>query len=195
MMSSRPVLRILALLALSLGACRSEPAPLHGMQFTPAEQAPALHLVDADGRPFDLAGERGRVVLVYFGYTHCPDICPQTLSDWAKARATLGDRADRVRFVFVSVDPERDTPAVSRAYARQFHPSFVGLTATAADLEALKPAWHFAVEKEETGSKAGYGISHPGQTYVIDAAGLVRELLTPDMHAATIAADLKALIQ
>lgn len=193
MMTSRPTLRILAAVALSLAACGGEPPHLSGMQFSPPEMAPALRLADNDGKIFDLAAERGHVVLVYFGYTHCPDICPMTLGDWAKARAVVGAAGAKVRYVFVSVDPDRDTPAVSMAYARQFDPSFVGLTASGTDLDAIKQAWGFAVVKEETGSAGGYGVVHPGQTFVVDAQGYGREVLPPGTAPAALAADLKVL--
>ncbi len=194
-MTTRPSLRILAAVAaLALAGCRAEPPHLSGVQFSPPEPAPALRLTDVEGKVFELAAQRGRVVLLYFGYTHCPDICPTTLSDWAKARAALGAAGEKVQLVFVSVDPERDTPGVSAAYVKQFSASIVGLTASAADLDTIKKDWGFAVMKEETGSPAGYGVSHPGQTYVVDAQGLGREVLPPGTPPATIASDLKALI-
>lgn len=195
MMTSRPTLRILAAATLSLAACGGEPPHLSGMQFSPPERAPALRLADSEGKIFDLAAERGHVVLIYFGYTHCPDVCPLTLSGWAKARAAMGAKGGTVRYVFISVDADRDTPAVSMAYARQFDPSFIGLTASGADLEAIKMAWGFAVVKEETGSAGGYGVVHPGQTFVVDAKGLGREVLPPDTAPTALAADLKVLIQ
>jgi len=194
MMTSEPTRRILAALLFALGACGGAPVHLHGVEFSPAEPAPALRLADANGGTFDLAAERGHVVFIYFGYTHCPDICPLTLSDWAKARAALGTKGEKARYVFVSVDPERDTPAISAAYAKQFDAAFVGLTAAGADLDAIKQAWGFAVMKEETGSKNGYGVAHPGQTFVVDADGRGREILPPNTRPADIAADLKALL-
>ena len=97
-----------------------------------------VRVVDADGATFDMDKERGsRAVLLYFGYTHCPDVCPATLADWARAKKALGSGAERVRFVFVSVDPDRDTPQLTRAYARQFDAAFVGLSPTAAQVDSL----------------------------------------------------------
>ena len=90
--------------------------------------APPLRLVEHGGRAFDLAAERGKVVLLFFGYTHCPDICPTTLADWRRVHAALGADTSRVRFVFVTTDPERDTPEVAQQYARQFHPAIIGLS-------------------------------------------------------------------
>ena len=103
-----------------------------------------FRLQDGTGRTVTEQEFRGRWMLVYFGYTHCPDVCPTTLADWARVRGQLGDDADGVRFVFVSVDPERDDPARSMAYARQFDPSFVGLTADRAGLPTLLRDWRIS---------------------------------------------------
>ncbi|MCX5768634.1 MAG: SCO family protein [Gemmatimonadetes bacterium] len=197
MMSIWRAIRILSLAVGStvLAACSEKLPPLHGVVFDPADAAPALRIARVNGAPFDLATEQGHVVLLYFGYTHCPDICPATLSDWAKAKRTLGKRAEQVRFVFVSVDPERDTPAVSAAYTAQFDSTFIGLTATAADLATLAGNWHFAVMKEETGTANGYGMSHPAQSYVIDREGRVRMLFPPATRADDIASDLRHFIK
>ena len=155
-----------------------------------------VRVVDADGATFDMDKERGsRAVLLYFGYTHCPDVCPATLADWARAKKALGSGAERVRFVFVSVDPDRDTPQLTRAYARQFDAAFVGLSPTAAQVDSLKASWGFAVMRETTleMKKRVYGVTHPSGSYLIDRAGRIREILPRETKADDIAADLRRI--
>jgi|SRR5579862_2865230 len=198
MMTHPATVRAISLLAFtvvsaSAAACERK-APQHGMVVTDAQPAPALALRDADGRAFDVAAERGHTVLLYFGYTHCPDVCPATLADFARAHRMLGRDGNRMHFVFVSVDPERDTPAVAASYARQFDSTFTGLAASAADVEAIKAAWGFAVAKEEMPGMAGYGVSHPAGVFVIDRDGKLRFVFAPGTTAEDLAADLKLLL-
>ncbi len=178
----------------SLVSCR-EPNPTHGVSIGDPQPAAALKLTAANGTPFDLAAEKGKIVLVYFGYTHCPDACPTTLSDWAKARRELGKVGDKVRFVFVTVDPERDTPQLAHDYVMRFDSSFVGLAANAEQLEQLKTAWGFAAGKEEMPGMAhdSYGVMHPAQSFVIDSKGRLIMIFPPGTKAADLAADLREL--
>lgn len=184
----------LLLVAAVLAAACGKEAPVHGMLIREPQAAPALQLHDSRGRAFDLAGERGRAVLVYFGYTHCPDVCPTTIADFARARATLGVKPDRMRFVFVSVDPERDTPALADAYARQFDSTFVGLAPTVAQLDTIKAAWGFVVVKEVMPGMTGYGVTHPAGVFFIDRNGSVRFVFAPGTKSDGLAADLKRLL-
>lgn len=184
-------LRAVALLAIGLAACD---APLRGIVMEDPEPAAPLVMTDAEGRTFDLAATRDTVVLLYFGYTHCPDVCPTTLSDWASARRALGERAGRVRFVFVSVDPERDTREVALAYARQFDRTFVGLSPTEAELEALKAAWRFAAYPEGDTRTKAYTMAHPAHTYVVDRQGRLRVLYEPGVRGEELADDLRKLL-
>ncbi len=183
-------------LVLALSACSSKP-PEHGTLIDAPQAAPMLHLTDAQGHAFDLAAQQGKLTLLYFGYTHCPDACPTTLTDWARAKALLGAKGSAIQFVFVSVDPERDTPHISAAYARQFDPSFIGLTATAgAQLDSVKASWSFAVERDEMpGMKMGeYGVSHPAGVYFIDRDGKFKFVFAPGSKPEELASDLKRLM-
>lgn len=164
------------------------------MSIPDPQTAPALLIHDSRGQAFDLAAERGKAVLVFFGYTHCPDVCPTTLADFARARRILGVKSDRMRFVFVSVDPERDTPAATESYAWQFDSTFVGLAPTVAELDTIKSAWGFAVTKEEMPGMAGYGVSHPAGLFFIDRSGNVRFVFAPGTKGEALAADLKRLL-
>jgi protein SCO1 len=199
MRSPRSLLRtrLLPLLALGLtglgGACSE---PLRGIVMEDPEPAAPLVLTDASGARFDLAASKGSVVLIYFGYTHCPDVCPTTLGDWARARRALGEEASRVRFVFVSVDPQRDTPTVAQAYAWQFDSSFVGLTGSEAELESLKKAWNIAAYPETLGDPRSrdYAVAHPAHTYVVDREGRLRVLYEPGVRGEELAEDIRKLL-
>ena len=135
---------------------------LPGAIYDPPKPAPALRLSDAEGRPFDLSNERGRIALVFFGFTECPDICPATLQQWARVRVALGPDTSRVRFVFVSIDPEKDSPAIAAEYARKFDPSFVGLSGTVAEIGEVALAW--GVSKDR---------AHTTQVFVVNPEGLI----------------------
>jgi protein SCO1/2 len=181
-------------LAVASVACGAE-APLHGVVIDPPQEVPAVRITDADGHVFDLDAERGQhVAAIYFGYTHCPDVCPTTLADWARARRAMGRAASRMRWVFVSVDPQRDTPGVARDYARQFDSSFVGLSPTPAQLDSLKQSWGFAVEQEvDAAAPRAYTVSHPAGTFVVDRTGKLREIFPPATPPDQMAADLRRL--
>ena len=168
----------------------------NGVVLDPPEPAPPLHLADAAGVPFDLAGEKGKVVLIFFGYTHCPDVCPTTLVDWRHASDSLGSRASEVKFVFVSVDPERDTPAVVQRYAAHFAPTFIGVTGSRADIDATLAAWKLAAFRDGVpgAQDAAYTVSHPSQVFVVDREGQLRLMHRAGLTPTQIAADVRALL-
>jgi len=130
----------------------------------------SLSLRRNDGRVFDLAQERGNVVLVFFGYTHCPDLCPLTLADFVAVRRRLGPRAERVRFVFVTVDPERDTPERTMAYARQFDATFIGLSGDSTTLAEVQHSFHVAswVVRDSAGNVL---VAHSASVFVVGRDG------------------------
>lgn len=169
--------------------------PMHGVVIGEPDPAPALALTAANGTRFDLAAERGRTVLLYFGYTHCPDACPTMLSDWAKVRRALGSDTSKTRFVFVAVDPERDTPVIAAEYARTFDPGIIALAANGAEVQTIRERWGFAVMKDEAVSdpSKGYGVVHPGQAFVVFPDGKLRMMYPPGTPAADIAADLSRI--
>jgi protein SCO1 len=188
----RPALA--ALLCAALVACTSP--NFNGVVLEPAEKAPALRLSDSTGAAFDVVQQRGKVVLVFFGYTHCPDVCPTTLVDWRHVADSLGARASDVRFVFVSIDPERDTPALVQRYAARFSPAFVGLTGTREQLDSLKDAWKIAAFRD-TGpadTTSTYTVSHPSQVFVIDREGRLRLIQRPGLTTTQVASDIRALL-
>ena len=184
---------IIITLAVALVACAS-PA-FNGIALEPPEKAPPLRLSDSLGVPFDVAQQRGKVVMLFFGYTHCPDVCPTTLVDWRHVVDSLGAKAADVRFVFVSLDPERDSPALTQRYAARFSPSFVGLTGTRAGVDSLKSAWKFAAFRDGVPTDTStYTVTHPSQVFVIDPAGRLRLLQRQGLTTAQVAADIRALL-
>ena len=155
--------------------------------YDPPRPAPDLRLTDQDGRPFDLATLRGEPVLVYFGYTHCPDVCPTTLADIREALRLVDQE---VGVVFVTIDPARDDAAAMKQYVDYYRSGFVGLTGSAEEIAAAAAAWGVSYRKLESDSAAGYAMAHSTETYLVDAAGSLRHHLffgaSPDLIARRI---------
>lgn len=182
------------LAGLVLAGCQGP--SFNGVALDPPERAQRLSLADSSGARFDLGDQRGKVVLVFFGYTHCPDICPTTLVDWRRAADLLGPKADDVRFVFVSVDPERDTPAATQRYAARFSPRILGLTGTRPQVDALLAAWKLASFRDGVPSDTSmvYTVSHPSQAFVVDREGQLRLMHRAGLTPAQVAADITELL-
>jgi len=141
-------------------------------------ESPALRLLDFDGRPRQLADYRGRVLVIFFGFVRCPDACPAELFKLALAMKRLGSVSEHVQVLFVTLDPERDTPQVLKNYVTAFDPRFVGLTGSTADID--RAATSFYVEYARVGKGADYSIDHSTSTFVLDARGRLRLVGTLD---------------
>jgi protein SCO1/2 len=165
-----------------------------GTLYDPALPAPEISLVRDNGSNFRLSELRGDVVLLFFGYTSCPDVCPTTLSDLHKVSDEMGNAVDQVKVVFVTVDPDRDTPEAIQKYVSIFNPSFIGLSGTE---QALEPVWkEYGVYREidkETSTATGYLVTHSARVYVIDPDGNLRLSYSYGTPADDIAHDLKNL--
>jgi protein SCO1 len=158
-----------------------------GSLITPPWPAPEIQLTDHNGQPFALSSQRGKVVLLFFGYVNCPDECPLTMAHLKLAKESLGDQARDVQVAMVSTDPARDTPRALQDFMGHFDPSFLGLTGTPAELQK---AWKdYGVTVEEGGE------THSVYLYVIDPLGNVRETFLPDAQPNDIAADVKLLLR
>ena len=151
-----------------------------------------LELADASGRTRRLEEFRGKAVVVFFGFTHCPDVCPTTLAELAQAIKQLGPDAQRVQVLFVSVDPERDTPQALAKYVTAFDARFLGLRGDAAATQRVAKEFKIYYEKRKTGDS--YSVDHSSQSYVIDPQGRLRLLVRPDRIATDLPADLKTLL-
>jgi protein SCO1/2 len=155
-----------------------------------------LALNDHNGRPVTLATFRGKVVVLFFGYTHCPDVCPTTLSDMAQALKLLRpEDARKIQVLFASVDPERDTPETLRAYVPYFHPDFLGLYGTPGQVARAAREFRVVYRKHVEPGATGYLVDHSAGSYVVDAQGNLRLYLPFAMPAADIAHDLSALLR
>jgi protein SCO1/2 len=154
-------------------------------------ESPALRLLDVDGRPRQLADYRGRVLVIFFGFVHCPDACPAELFKLALAMKRLGPLRERMQVLFVTLDPERDTPQILKSYVTAFDPRFVGLTGSTADIDRV--AGSFYVEYARVGRGADYTIDHSTSTFVIDTHGRLRLVGTLDATVEDWVHDLTAV--
>ncbi|HEY7364469.1 MAG TPA: SCO family protein [Methylomirabilota bacterium] len=145
----------------------------------PPRPAPDIVLRAHDGTDFRLSRYRGDVVAIAFGYTFCPDVCPTTLAELAQVRARLGPVAKRLRVVFVTVDPERDSPERLRVYTQAFDRTFIGLTGSPEQLAAVQKSYGVVAKKQAVpGTAAAYLVDHSAFVYVVDAEGRLR-LMVP----------------
>jgi len=160
------------LLGLSLVACGEPklPSPFKASDVTTKYAQADLHLFDATGKPRSLADYRGKVVAIFFGYTHCPDVCPTTMADMARVMDKLGKDADKVQVLFVTVDPERDTREILAQYPPAFYPSFVGLSGDVAATEQAAKAFGIIYQKQPTKS-GSYTLDHSAGTFLISPSG------------------------
>ena len=192
----RRVLTLLGLSALALGglsAC-SEPPPFVGIDLTGADYARGFDLPDQHGRQRTLADFQGKVVVVFFGFTQCPDVCPTSLSEMAQVKATLGEQGDRFQGVFISVDPERDTPEVMREYMANFDPTFIALHATSEQLPALAQSFKIHYKKVDGPTPTSYTMDHSAGSYVYDTQGRLRLYHRYGSGAPALASDVKRLL-
>ena len=187
-------LALAALLAAALAACSADKPAFKAIDISGAEYARALALTDASGKPRTLAEFKGKVVLVFFGYTQCPDVCPTTLAEIAEARQKLGADSAKVQTLFVSVDPERDTPEVLAAYAAGFGPDVVALRGTPAQTTAAAKEFKVFFAKAPGKSEGSYTMDHTAGTYVFDTQGRVRLFARYGGGAEVLAHDLKLLL-
>ena len=175
---------------------RPAPYAMNGGEYVPARPAPALDLPDQNGQPFSLAAQQGKVSLLYFGYTTCPDLCPTTLSDFAAVKADLGPASDNVNYLLVTFDPERDTPERLREYLGFFDPDFVGLRGDEAQTAAVLKAYGVTVERVEYPESATkYLFDHSALIYLVDPDGNLRASYPYGTDPKLIAEDVAHLLR
>jgi protein SCO1/2 len=193
-MSARvPVALVIA--AALLAGCAREGPSFRATDITGAELGRELQLVDHNGVPRSLVDFRGKVLVVFFGFTHCPDVCPTTLADLARARKQLGAQAERVQVVMVTVDPERDTPEVLRQYVTALDPSFLGLTGDAEAIARTAREFKVFYQKSPGATPQSYSVDHSAGTFVFDTAGRVRLLVGYGQGAEVFAHDIGELLK
>lgn len=167
----------------------------HGTLYDDPQQVPDFELARADGGTFRLSDTRGKVVVVYFGYTSCPDVCPTTLYDLKLTRAALGDDADQVVVVFISIDPQNDTPDKIAEYLGNFDPSFIGLYGTEEQLQPVLDLFDVVVRREVEGQTIqGYSITHTTSMFVIDRDGYLKLRMHHNTDVRYLVRDLRYFI-
>ena len=147
------------------------PYSFHGTVINPPLPLTDFALQTANEEVFRLSEQKGKIVLLFFGYTSCPDVCPTTLATFKQVYERLGDDAQKIKFVMITADPERDTPDKVAEYAARFNPEFIGLSGDIAKREAIWKELGVFVEKQDSGSAAGYLVSHTSSVYVLDQSG------------------------
>lgn len=165
------VVAIVAALAVIFAREPSFRGTLYAEPFPPAAE---FSLKKADGTEFHLSDQKGKVVLLFFGYTSCPDVCPTTLAEMKQVFDQLGDDSKAVQVVFVSVDPDRDTSEKMQTYVEHFHPSFLGLSGT---IQELEPIWNdYSITREAVESDSAFGviINHTARVFLVDPQGNMR---------------------
>lgn len=182
-------------LALGLAGCSKDPAAaFEATDITGADIGGDFRLTGHDGKPHALADFKGKVVVLFFGYTHCPDVCPTTMSELAAAMKTLGERAAEVQVVFVTVDPERDTQALLAQYVPAFNLSFLGLTGTPAEVKSVADRYRIVFQKSGSDDK-NYTVDHSAGSYILDKAGKLRVFVNYGAGAKVFAHDIDLLLR
>lgn len=164
------------------------------VDITGADYAKDFNLADGDGRRWKLADFRGKVTVVFFGFTQCPDVCPTTMVELAEVKKRLGADGERVQGIFVTIDPERDTPEVLKAYVANFGAGFVGLRGSAEETAATAKHFKIYFNKVPGKTPTSYTMDHTAGSYVFDASGRVRLFTRYGTGAEALAHDLKLLL-
>lgn len=186
-----------ASLALLAGCDRSEPSAatgFHAIDITGADYGRELVLPDIKGRERSLADFKGQAVVVFFGFTQCPDVCPTTLAELAEVKKALGEDGDRLQALFVTVDPERDTPELLAAYMANFDPSFIALRGTLEQTQAVAKSFKAHFQKVPGEEPDSYSIDHTAGAYVFDPQGRLRLFVRYGQPVEDWVADLKVLL-
>lgn len=191
----------LAIVAIALLAACGKPADpaagaasFNGVDITGAEYAREFSLADHNGQPRQLSDFKGKVTVVFFGYTQCPDVCPATMAELAAIKKSLGADGERVQGVFVTVDPARDTPEVLKGYMSNFDPSFVALRGTSEETRAVAKEFKVFFAQNPGKTEGSYTMDHTAGSYVFDPAGRVRLFVRYGGGTEKLAADIRQLL-
>lgn len=185
---------VIAFVVLLAGCERTPPAPK--FQLTDITDAPFGHgfsLTDHNGQARSLADFRGKVVAVFFGFTHCPDVCPTTLAEMAQVLSELGPDAQRVQVLFITVDPDRDTPEVLKQYVPSFNPGFLGLSGDSDAIARTAKEFKVFYQKQPLPG-GGYSVDHSAGTYIFDPAGRLRLYASYGRGAPALLHDIRILL-
>jgi protein SCO1/2 len=178
-----------------LAACEAGGPQFKSTDITGVDYGRALALTDHTGKARTLDDFRGKAVVLFFGFTHCPDVCPTTLADMAQVKRKLGPLGERVQVLFVTVDPERDTLDKLAKYVPAFDPSFLGLRGSLEDTRAVAREFKIYFEKRPGATPGEYTIDHSAQSYVIDPQGRLRLFVRHERIGEDLAPDLRTLLE
>jgi protein SCO1/2 len=200
-MNRRNALASLSVGALTVGlggvlaACTDNKPQFKAVDLTGADYAKDFQLPDQNGQVRTLKDFRGKLVVVFFGYTQCPDVCPTTLSDLAEAKKLMGPDGAKVQGLFVTIDPERDTPQVLKGYMANFDPTFLALRGTPEQLAAVAKDFHVYYKKVDGKTPTSYTMDHSAADFVYDTKGRLRLYSRYDAGPQALASDLRLLLQ
>ena len=190
------LLLVLIFSLVSISGCNKESSTkkFHSTDITGVDFGTDFKLTDHNGKVRTLADFKGKVVVMFFGYTHCPDVCPTTLSEVAQALNMLGESASKVQVLFVTVDPERDTQKLLAQYVPAFNPDFLGLYGDEAATSKVAKDFRVFYQKHASKNGQSYDVDHTAGTYVFDPSGKLRLFMSYGQGADIIADDLKVLL-
>ena len=200
-MNKRFALKSIAVGALSMGAmavltaCSEQKPSFASVDVTGANYAKDFELTDHNGQVRHLTDFKGKVVVMFFGFTQCPDVCPTSMAELAEVKQLLGKDGDRLQGLFVTVDPERDTPEVLKAYMGNFDPSFLALTTTPEKLAALAKDYKVYYKKVEGKTPTSYTMDHSAGSYIYDLQGNLRLFTRYGSGAKVLASDIAQLLK
>jgi len=183
------------LAAAALSACGPEKLQFKSIDITGADYAKDFNLTDHNGVTRSLKDFKGKAVVVFFGFTQCPDLCPTALTELAEVKRKLGSQGERLQGIFITVDPERDTEEVLKAYMANFDPSFVALRPTMAQLPEVAKAFKIYYKKSEGKTAGSYTMDHSAGSYVFDPEGRVRLYTRYGSGAEALASDVALLLK
>ena len=193
--SNKAVLQTLAALSLII-VIGCKPDTFRGTELPNTLPVIDFTLTDQHGQPFTMSRQKGNIVLLFFGYTYCPDVCPMTLSNWKRVHDALGADTTKVKFVYITVDPERDTQKKLAEHLRIFSRDFIGLTGTSDELNPVYDDYHIFHEKEKiSGSATGYLVNHSARINLFDRSGHWRLSYQYNTPAEDIVHDIKRLLK
>ncbi len=179
---------LLAASTLFLSGC-GEQLKAHGTVMN--QPAPEVRLASAGQKPFVLSEQRGKIVVLFFGYTHCGDVCPTTMAHIAQAIDRIGKTRVPIQTVFISVDPKRDGGAVAARYAHMFHPEFIGVTGSPAELKAVEKDFHVWSKSMPSDKHGNYEVAHSSEIFIIAPKGRIRILEDWDIPVSDLTDDLR----
>lgn len=179
----------------SLSACSEKAAQFKSIDITGADYAKNFSLPDVNGQTKTMADFKGKIPIVFFGFAQCPDVCPTTMAEIAEVKKSLGKEGEKVTAIFITVDPERDTPQVLKAYMESFDPSFTALRGSAEQVTQLAKDFKVYFKKVEGKTATSYTFDHTAASFVFDTEGKLRLYTRYGMGAKALADDLKILLK